>query len=142
MEGSWSFEYALYPYVGSWSTHAAEIQQQAKSFNAGVWTMPATIQNGALDADWSFARLEPAGLVLSAIKRAEDGSGVILRWYNPLAHEVTADLTTALDFSRANLVTLNEDVRANVPGEEDAPTRHWRITTPAGGIQSVRLSNG
>jgi alpha-mannosidase len=95
-----------------------------------------------LDADWSFAKLEPAGLVLSAIKRAEDGSGVILRWYNPLAHEVTTDLTTALAFSHANIVTLNEDVRANIPGEDDVPTRHWRITTPAGGIQSVRLSNG
>jgi alpha-mannosidase len=140
MEGTWSFEYALYPHAGSWLENAAQIQQQASAFNTGVWTAPTGAQSGSLDSSWSFVKLEPANLVLSAVKRAEDGSGLILRWYNPLANEVTADLTTALDFSRADTVSLNEEVRSAISGESDAPTRHWRIATPACTIQTVRLS--
>ncbi|HEX4713555.1 MAG TPA: glycoside hydrolase family 38 C-terminal domain-containing protein [Ktedonobacteraceae bacterium] len=140
MEGTWSFEYALYPHAGSWLENAAQIQQQASAFNTGVWTAPTGAQSGSLESSWSFVKLEPANLVLSAVKRAEDGSGLILRWYNPLANEVTADLTTALDFSRADTVSLNEEVRSAISGESDAPTRHWRIATPACTIQTVRLS--
>lgn len=140
MEGVWSFDYALYPYTGSWQTNMALVQQHAGAFNTGIQTMQGGGQLGLLEPTWSFARLEPAELVLSTIKRAEDGSGVILRWYNPLAHEVTADLTTALAFSRADLVSLSEEIRSVIIGESDAPTRHWRIATPAGSIQTVRLS--
>lgn len=140
MEGEWSFDYALYPYAGSWAENAARVQQQGNAFNAGVVCSSAGAQSGPLESAWSFARLEPASLVLSAVKRAEDGSGLILRWYNPLASDVTADLTTALAFSRADGMSLNEGVRAAIAGESDAPTRHWRIPTPAGTIQTVRLS--
>jgi 2-O-(6-phospho-alpha-D-mannosyl)-D-glycerate hydrolase len=142
MEGTWSFDYALYPYAGSWQANAAQVQHQASAFNTGITTTAASAYSGRLDPTWSFVRLEPADLVLSAIKRAEDGSGLILRWYNPLASEVTADLSTALDFSRADVVSLNEEIRSAIPGEDDAPTRHWRVTTPAGGLVTVRLALG
>jgi alpha-mannosidase len=140
MEGEWSFDYALFPYAGTWAANAARVQQQGNAFNTDILCAPAGAQSGSLEPDWSFVRLEPASLVLSAVKRAEDGSGLILRWYNPLASEVTADLTTALDFSRADSVSLNEEVRSTIAGESNAPTRHWRVSTPAGTIQTVRLS--
>ncbi|HLI71088.1 MAG TPA: glycoside hydrolase family 38 C-terminal domain-containing protein [Ktedonobacteraceae bacterium] len=140
MEGEWSFDYALFPYVGTWTANAARVQQQGHAFNTSILCAPAGVQNGPLEPGWSFVRLEPAGLVLSTVKRAEDGSGLILRWYNPLASDVTADLTTALDFSRADSVSLNEEVRSAIVGESDAPTRHWRIPTPAGAILTVRLT--
>lgn len=140
MEGEWSFDYALFPYAGSWTENAARIQQQGNAFNAGILCASASARSGPLEPGWSFARLEPASLVLSALKRAEDGSGLIVRWYNPLASEVIADLTTALDFSRADGMSLSEEIRSAIVGESDAPTRHWRIPTPAGSIQTVRLS--
>lgn len=140
MEGEWSFDYALFPYVGSWAANAAQIQQQGDAFNTGVLCASAGVQSGLLESNWSFVRLEPTSLVLSAVKRAEDGSGLILRWYNPLTSDVIADLTTALDFSRADGLSLHEEVRSAIVGESDAPTRHWCIPTPAGTIQTVRLN--
>lgn len=140
MPGTWSFDYALYPFAGAWAENAARVQQQAAAFNAGIRTLPAGAQTGPLESTWSFVRLKPAELVLSAIKRAEDGSGLVLRWYNPLDSELIADLTTALDFSRADGMALNEEIRAPIAGEGDAPTRHWRIPTPARSIQTIRLS--
>lgn len=140
MEGEWSFDYAFFPYDGPWTANAARIQQQGKAFNTGVLCASTGAQRGALEPNWSFVRLEPASLVLSAVKRAEDGSGLILRWYNPLASDVIADLTTAFDFGQADGVSLNEEVRSAIAGESDAPTRHWRIPTSAGTIQTVRLS--
>jgi alpha-mannosidase len=93
---------------------------------------------------WSFARLEPAPLVMSAIVVAVDGKGVIVRWYNPSDTEVIADLATLVPCARATQVMLNEEPLRALAGEADAPERHWRIPTPAGGIISVRLepSNG
>lgn len=140
MEGTWNFDYALYPYAGSWEGKAAQISHEANAFNAGIWTMTAGPHNGPLSPTWSFVKLEPSGLVLSAVKRCEDGTGIILRWYNPLAIEVTADLRTALDFQRAECVSLNEEPFAAIAGEDDAPTRHWRVPTPAGAITTLRLS--
>ncbi len=140
MEGTWSFDYALYPYVGSWETNAASVSREASAFNAGVWATTTGLYNGPLGPTWSFVSLEPTRLVLSAIKRCEDGTGIILRWYNPLDIEVTADLRTALDFQRADCVSLNEETRAAIAGEDDAPTRHWRVPTPAGAIMTLRLS--
>ncbi|HET8844765.1 MAG TPA: glycoside hydrolase family 38 C-terminal domain-containing protein, partial [Ktedonobacteraceae bacterium] len=140
MEGTWSFDYALYPYAGPWSANAAGIRQQAHAFNTDVFIIPTGLHIGRLGTDWSFVRLEPADLVLSAIKRSEDGNGLILRWYNPLDVEVMADITTALDFVQADGVSLNEEIHSPLPGESDTPTRHWRVTTPAGTIQTLCLS--
>lgn len=140
MEGGWSFDYALYPYAGSWEANAAQVGCEASAFNAGIWTMTTGLHTGRLNPSWSFVRLEPAGLVLSAIKRCEDGTGLILRWYNPLDSEVAADLHTALDFLRVDCVSLNEETRTAVAGESDAPTRHWRVPTPAGALMTLRLS--
>ncbi len=140
MLGTWSFDYALYPYSGSWEANAALVQQEAIAFNIGVWTTPTGLHTGRLDPNWSFMHLEPSDLVLSAVKRAEDGRGLIVRWYNPLDVEVTADLTTELDFVQADGVALSEETRPSIPGEADGPTHHWRIATPAGAIQTIRLN--
>lgn len=140
MEGIWSFDYALYPYTGSWNTNTARVHQQANAFNTDVQTVSTGLHIGRLEPSWSFVKLEPPELVLSAIKRSEDGNGLILRWYNPLDIEVTADITTALDFVQADGVSLDEEIHSPLPGESDAPSRHWSIITPAGTIQTLCLS--
>jgi alpha-mannosidase len=140
LPGTWSFDYAIYPYTGSWETNAPVVQSAANAFNAGVKVMSTGLHIGRLEPTWSFVRLEPPELVLSTLKRSADGTSLILRWYNTLNTDVTADITTALDFVQADYVSLNEETRSSLPGEEDAPTRHWRASTPAHSIQTLRLS--
>lgn len=140
MIGTWSFDYALSPFNGSWSANQASIQRQAHAFNTDILAAAVGLHIGRLEPSWSFVRLEPVELVLSAIKRSTDGNGLIIRWYNPLDIAVTADIITALEFGQADKVSLNEEIRSPLPGESDDPTRHWRVDTPAGTIQTLYLS--
>ena len=140
MPGTWSFDYALFPYTGTWEANLARVYQEASAFTTDVLAVPTGLHLGTLEATWSFIHLEPAELVISAIKRTEDGKSLIVRWYNPLEVEVTADLTAALDFRQAESISLSEEIRSFLPGESDAPTRHWRVATGAGAIQTLCLS--
>lgn len=140
MEGLWSFDYALCPFHGGWSSNQAYVQRQASAFHTDVLTTSAGLHIGRLEPTWSFITLEPATLVLSTIKRSEDGGGLIVRWYNPLASEVIADITTALEFTQADRVSLNEEIRSPLQSESDNPGGHWRVPTPAGSIQTLYLS--
>jgi mannosylglycerate hydrolase len=129
----YAFELALRPHAGDWET----ILPEAVAFQAPlyerradetegylpheVWaenspdelTGPATLKpvdlTGPLPSELSFVTLEPAALVLSAVKRAEREDALIVRCYNPSAEPVVAKLRVYGGFSTAQLVNLREE---------------------------------
>ncbi len=139
MPGNWTFDYAILPHGGDWQAADALVAREAEAWNNPVRAVPTTLHHGAVAATWSMVQLGPAPLQVSTVKRAEDGSGVIARWYNPTEQEVIADLVTVVPFQAAAVVMLDEGVLRAVAGEQDAPQQHWRIPTPGGGIVTVRL---
>ncbi len=139
MPGEWSFDLAVVPHAGTWRDGDALAQREALAFTAGVRARPTDLHEGPLPASFSFAAIEPAGCVLSAAKRAEDGDGMIVRWYNPLNTAVLAELSTIHPFERASLVTMSEAHLSDLAGDPDAPARRWRVPTGAGAIVTVRL---
>ena len=60
-------------------------------------------------------------MVLSAVKRAERGDGVVVRVYNPLPEPVTAELTLVLPFAAVRALTLNEEDERHDPAKMGAP---------------------
>jgi mannosylglycerate hydrolase len=139
MLGEWSFDLALVPHAGTWRDNDALAQREALAFASGVRAQPTDLHAGDLPATWSFATLAPPALVLSTIKRAEDGAGIIVRWYNPTDTEVIADLATAQSFFHVSLVTMSETYLEDLAEMADMPGHHWQVTTPAGAIVTVRL---
>ena len=80
----------------------------------------------------SFMSVSDPRFAVTALKRAEDGDGFILRGYNESADEIAVTVETALPHDRAELVTLEE-----LPTGE--PLTGLRFTARPKQIVSIRL---
>lgn len=103
--GTYTFEYALVPHSGGWENAYA----QAHAFNVPLYGVAVPASDGPLPASLSFVEADAADFVITAIKQAEDGGGLIVRGYN--IGDETREVTVRLDrpFRRARRVNLNEE---------------------------------
>ena len=81
MLGEWVFRYSLMPHAGGWLNAGA--QMQAHAANHPLRGFAADLHAGALAAQASMVEVSPRGIVLSTIKRSEDGAALIVRLWNP-----------------------------------------------------------
>ncbi len=78
MPGRWTFHYSLIPHEGGWETSFQEAHRFARPLRALRTDRGA----GDLPPEGSLVEIEPPALVLSSLKIAEDGDGVVVRVYN------------------------------------------------------------
>ncbi len=101
------FEYALVPFRGSW-------QEALPWLEAEAFTRPlvgARVDaSGDMPASGSFLEIHPLQVVISAIKGAEDGRGIVLRLWNPLQEEISACITFWRKISEAWETNLMEEL--------------------------------
>ncbi|MCX7669185.1 MAG: glycosyl hydrolase-related protein, partial [Anaerolineae bacterium] len=77
-QGIQRFRYTMLPHVGSWET--AGVVQAAAELNQRPIALAATCHpEGTLPQAAAFIAVEPANVVVSALKQAEDGDDLILR---------------------------------------------------------------
>jgi alpha-mannosidase len=89
--GSHRFRYAVMPHRGNWAD--AGIWQAAEKFNlTPVVAQTAPTGSGTEPPVKSFLKIEPDTLHLSAVKRSENGSGWIVRIFNPFDKTVDASI--------------------------------------------------
>ncbi len=105
--GRQASEYALLPHGGDW--REAALYHKAHAFNAPLRAFVTNVHEGVLPAELSFASVGPADLVLSAVKVAEAGDGLVLRLYNPTRQEVEGRVRLHWPFAQAHLVRLDEE---------------------------------
>lgn len=74
------FRYALYPHDGTWQQ--AMSMRHGWEFNYSLRATVVTQHHGTLGAEHSFVALKDDGVVLTAIKRSEDGDGLIVRMFD------------------------------------------------------------
>jgi alpha-mannosidase len=55
--------------------------QPPRQFDSSLLAIQTEKHEGALAAEHSFVQLEPNNLILTAMKGAEDGSGLVFRFY-------------------------------------------------------------
>ncbi|HEX2297732.1 MAG TPA: glycosyl hydrolase-related protein, partial [Pseudonocardiaceae bacterium] len=86
--------------------------------------------------------VEPAGVVLSAVKTAEDGDGLIVRVFNSSDEPVTARLRPRFRFDSARRCDLEErDLEERLDVESDGPAGDLvRFPLAGGQIATVRLT--
>jgi alpha-mannosidase len=80
--------------------------------------------------------LAPRALLLSAVKPAEDGRGLVVRVLNPTGAACEAELRLGFPFERAEAVRLDESPCAE-PVTRGADTLHFPV--PAHALRSVRI---
>jgi mannosylglycerate hydrolase len=122
--GEHEFCYAIYPHAGTWDQ--ADVAGEAELCSLPLEVAEAGKHGGDLPKELSLLSVEPAAVALSALKRAEDRDAMVVRIYNPTAHDVTAVLTAYKPVSSAALLNLNEEVQQRL--------------TPAGNKLSLPLA--
>jgi alpha-mannosidase len=130
MIGEWAFDYAIIPHAAGWQQARAE----AYAFQTGLRTAQTGLHDGELPDSGAFLAVEPAQFVLSAVKRAEDGSGWIARGYNPSADPISVTLTPLRRVARAVRITLAEEEVEDLPMASSGA-----VTLPVGGRQVVTV---
>ncbi len=102
--GAHQFEYALIPAQGDWRSAFVD----AHAFAAPLRAVATSSHAGALARAASFIETTPREFVISAIKPAEDGAGLIVRGYNIGDQPIEVTLRFWRAFARAARVDLNE----------------------------------
>jgi alpha-mannosidase len=115
MQGRWTFHYSLIPHEGGWEAAFRE----AHSFARPLSAVRSRGGSGSLPASASLLEIEPPSLVLSALKTAEDGDGVVARVYNTADAPVKGSLRLLAPHAGAETVDLNEEPQGPVETDGD-----------------------
>ncbi len=131
--GAYTYEYAVVPHAGDWRTaypaahnYGAPLLVARADTHEGLELREMNItrddptqvkaipwqRSGPLPGTFSFLTIEPMTLILSAVRRTEDGQGLVVRFYNAERAPVTATVTSGLPLASARRLNLNEE-----PGE-------------------------
>jgi alpha-mannosidase len=87
-QGVQRFTYRLLPHAGDW--RAAEVVRAAAELNQPPVAVVESAHQGPLPQRESFASAEPATVLLSVVKLAEDGGGLVVRAYETAGRPVEA----------------------------------------------------
>lgn len=145
--GEYTFEYALCPHPGDWRNvyrvahtyHTSVLMRRGDEHEGyipgDVWPENSPVEEppelvkltppdlrGDLPAELSFLTLEPKTLILSTVKRSEQGQDLIVRFYNPTSVTVPATLTLFKPIQSAWRVNLNEKREADLPTDKQGRT--------------------
>jgi alpha-mannosidase len=107
--GEHQFALAIAPHTGDWRSGGAV--QNGYAFNLPLFARVIQQQNGALPPAHSFVNVEPARVIVSALKKAEDGDAWILRVYESTGKPATATISlpfAAKTVSEVNLIEWGE----------------------------------
>jgi len=113
---SHTFEYAVQTHDGDW--RQAEVYKKAQEFHHLLLPIQAD-SNGELASEFSFLKLSPNNLILSALKKAEDDDGVILRFFETRGEATEAEVVLFKELKRLTLVDLMEREEKELPFTEN-----------------------
>jgi alpha-mannosidase len=160
-QGDYEFRYSVAPHAGTWESiihdaHATNapcavigarttegllpsdvphMHASAPGEEPIVWeALPRAEDLDVLPPAASFISLEPASRVLSSVRTARDGRGIIVRCYNPTSRDVAGSLRLFRGLERATLVDFLEEEQEELPIVEGGVTFEAR----AKGILSFR----
>jgi alpha-mannosidase len=127
-EGHHEFTYSLYPHAGTWNT--ASTTQRGYELNYPLIAKVELAHVGPLGPEHSFVQLEPGNLILTAVKKAEDDDGLVLRFYEWAGKASTAKLLLPEGATRAvetNLMEKEQGPLAIEQGSVSMPVKPYEI---------------
>jgi alpha-mannosidase len=136
--GVHTFEYALVPYADDWLQSGA--YTLAHSFAVPLHALAEPAHGGPLPPAATLISCDPAELVLSALKRSEDGTGLILRAWNIAGEPIEASVTLPSFIRTARRVRLDEqDLPGTALDWQPGPPPSVAVTLGAREILTLRL---
>jgi len=112
--GEHDFTYCLYPHEGDW--RAGGTVRAGHELNAPLIPVVAKAAGGALPAEASFVQIDRPGVMLTALKKAEDSDDLVLRFVE--LHGARGPVTVRFAFA------LESVAECNLLEEQDEPVEH------------------
>lgn len=113
--GEHRFTYSLYPHEGDWRT--AHTTRKGAEFNAPAAVAKAERHTGTLPPQGSLFAYAGDHVVLDTVKPAEDGSGIVLRFYESAGGRGEAEIGWPRPIGRAMLSNALEADGEELPLE-------------------------
>jgi mannosylglycerate hydrolase len=133
--GELTVRYALCPHRGDWREGA--LYPEAFSHNVRLKSFQCGYSpEGTLPTAASFLALEPADLVLSGVKRSENGKWLVVRFSNPTDRVVEGQVKSLFKLAAARLLKLNEQVEETL---KVGPGNTVAVTAAPGRIVTLAL---
>ncbi len=104
--GHHHFAYSLYPHAGDWKQ--ALTVRRGYEFNSKLSAVAVDSHSGASPAQNSFISVDQENVVLTALKKAEDGDALLLRFYEWAGKSSDVHLTLPPGATSARLTNLME----------------------------------
>jgi alpha-mannosidase len=111
MEGKIAFDYSIIPGGANWQQSIP----QAISFNSPLKSMTTTLHAGILPSKYSFVENSSEDFIITSIKTAENGDGLIIRGYNLSSKPINVSLKLLIPIKQAQLVSLDESMGEAIP---------------------------
>ncbi len=106
--GEHHWKYAIYPHAKDW--RSAHTFQRAREFNQPLLSATVPFEaRGDRPLEWSPLSITGDGALASALKMAEDGNGVIFRFFECTGAPYTGEIHTNLPMANARWVNFVED---------------------------------
>jgi alpha-mannosidase len=131
--GKHVIRYSLYSHKGTWSQ--AHTVQRGYEVNTPLLVLQTDSHKGALPPRHSFFALEPASLILTSIKKAEEGDAYVVQWYNSGSTPVTATLMLPKIPAQVRLTNFLEG--EGTPIEVNGTS--VLVPTPSRGVVTVKI---
>src|SRR5581483_7858589 len=131
-QGHHEFTYSFYPHAGTWKD--AMTVRQGYELNYPMTAMQEPVHAGPLPASYSFVKIDAPNVVLTAVKKAEDDSGLLIRYYEWAGKEgdVRIDLPqAAATAEETNLMEKTDHslALADAGKSVTVPTKPYEIKT-------------
>ncbi len=127
--GTHEIHLALLPFAGEISV--AEATRHGRDFNHALRVVGTDVHQGDLPPRAQFLSVEPENVIVSALKKAEDGEALVVRVYETAGRETTA------------VIKLNTDLLGEATDAEEVDLMERPVTDPTaraqGGTVSVRV---
>ncbi|MBI2626446.1 MAG: hypothetical protein HYW69_02550, partial [Candidatus Nealsonbacteria bacterium] len=108
-QGLQEFRYSLFLHGGDWQKN--RIWQEAYNHNVKLLGLATCQQKGSLPKELSFLEIKPEGLIVSAIKKAEEKEWLVLRVFSLESEAQKAEIKFAKDIVNAYLLNLEEKIQ-------------------------------
>jgi len=105
--GHHQFSYSLYPHAGDWKR--ALTVRRGYEFNYRLRALQVEAHEGLLPAQQSFVELQGNNVVLTALKKAQDGDGLVMRFYEWAGQNGEVHIRLPQGFTKAQITNLLED---------------------------------
>jgi alpha-mannosidase len=134
-QGHHHFSYSLYPHAGDWKQ--ALTMRRGYEFNYKLEGSQVDAHEGRLGANHSYVNVAPESVVLTALKKAEDGDALLLRFCEWAGKSGEAEIAVPEGTASARLTNLLEEPYGN-----DLQLKNGKLVVPFHPFEivSVRLN--